>query len=279
MRLPVRLALTLVGFAIVASGAAAQEPTTTTPEMHPWGRFKPGAWRRIQVVTETFDEQGRVANTSTSFSTTRLQRGKRLNLIALAVEVVVDMSGKQIETPASVIEQGFYGQSPDDKVTVNPVGAEEIQVAGKRVQCRVELVETEGPAGRTITKTWFSASVAPFILKRESKTLDVQGQQTVNETHVEVEAICASSDLFPNLASLSRVKVVTRHSKGKTETTVLTSPEIPGGVVSHVANEFDGEGHLTRRSTLTLVNYGLTPKDDDDGIFRRMRNRRGNRRA
>jgi hypothetical protein len=42
---------------------------------------------------------------------------------------------------------------------------------------------------------------------------------------------------------------------------------VPGGIVAHSSKELDADGHLIRRSTLEVVDYGLEP---DRRIFPRL---------
>ena len=52
--------------------SAAEQKTVILPEHHPWGAFRPGAWKQVCVVTETLDEKGFVKNTSTIETKTTL---------------------------------------------------------------------------------------------------------------------------------------------------------------------------------------------------------------
>ena len=52
-----------------------------------------------------------------------------------------------------------------------------------------------------------------------------------------------------------------------------SSLNVPGGVICHTADESDANGRLARRSTLTLIDYGLTPKKEHSGLFNRVRSR------
>ena len=49
----------------------------------------------------------------------------------------------------------------------------------------------------------------------------------------------------------------------------MSSPDVPGGVVSQTTKETDTSGHLVRRSTLKLVSYGIRPEVDFTGLFGR----------
>ena len=51
--------------------------TATIRKNHPWGRFRPGSWRRVRLVTETFDEQGKLTTTSIARTRTTLATCRR----------------------------------------------------------------------------------------------------------------------------------------------------------------------------------------------------------
>jgi hypothetical protein len=254
----------------MAAAGAAQE-SGMTPEIHPWGRFKPGAWKLYQATTETFDEHGKALSKSTTYTNTTLKPGGDRRGLTLLVEAVVEMAGRRIEPPPSEVTEGYLGESPGEVLVVNLLPAESVPINGKRIACKVERIEASGPAGRTTSKVWYSKDVAPHVLRRESRTVDREGNAT--ETTLTVESLGIPCDVLPNIAAAARVVITTAHAKGKTVTRALTSAEIPGGVVCHTADEFDAGGRLRSRSTLTLIDYGLTPKKERSGLFNRIRSR------
>jgi hypothetical protein len=244
-----------------------------TLELHPWGHFKPGAWKLYRVVTETFDEHGAVVNTSVTYSKTTLKSAEERNCVALEIEAVVEVAGKTLDTAPKMVKQGLHGTSPEEAGNVKKLPTAELVIEGRKIPCEVEQVESSDSSGRTITKTWYSQAVAPYVLRRESKTTDLEGKTVTGETVLEVTSLQARCEWLPRGANGARVTVVSTHSKGKTITKAITSTEVPGGVVCHTADELDRDGHLIRRSTLSLIDYGAESRRDRSGLFSRIRNR------
>jgi hypothetical protein len=47
--------------------------------------------------------------------------------------------------------------------------------------------------------------------------------------------------------------------------------DVPGGVICHTLKEVNNQGCLIRRTSLELVDYGLTPEQDRGGLFHHRR--------
>lgn len=251
---------------------AAQTPGVP-PELHPWGRFRPGAWKLARVVTETFDEQGQLTGVTTSYTTTTLQAAEGNGTLVLRVEAVLEVSGKRFEVAPTLSKQGLHGETPGEKVTTSPLADGEVEIEGRKISCKIVQVEIEGRKGRSVIKTWYSASVAPYVLRRYMRTWDPDGKTLASETEMRVVALNVRCEQLPLRSQAAEVLVTTTHPKGKTVTKAITSPDVPGGVVCHTSEEFDAAGRLVRRSTLTLLDYGLTPSRKDTGLFYRLRSR------
>jgi hypothetical protein len=264
---------TLVLWAVLCPGIAQAAESGLPAELHPWGRFKPGAWKLYRVVTETLDEHGKVVDTTTTFTTTTLQATDGPGVLVLRTEAVVEVSGKRLEAQPSLVRQGLHGETAGDKVSILPMTTGEIEIQGRKIPCKIVQVQTSGPNGATVAKTWFSPALAPYVLRRESRTTDATGKSVLSETILQVTAMHVPCDLVPNSDGASQVLVTTTHPKGKTVTKALTSTDVPGGVICHTAEEFDANGRLIRRSTLTLIDYDVTPKKDRSGLFNRLRAR------
>ena len=138
-----------------------------TLELHPWGHFKPGAWKLYRVVTETFDEHGAVVNTSVTYSKTTLKSAEERNCVALEIEAVVEVAGKTLDTAPKMVKQGLHGTSPEEAGNVKKLPTAELVIEGRKIPCEVEQVESSDSSGRTITKTWYSQAVAPYVLRPE----------------------------------------------------------------------------------------------------------------
>lgn len=239
---------------------------------HYWGRFQPGAWKWVRVLTETFDEQGHVAGSSTTETRTSLREADGDEVI-LDVEVAVEIAGKRLDAPPQTVRQGFHGEPSGQQAEIKDLGAGEVLVEGRKIPCRIEQVEITGPNRKTITKTWWSATVAPFIFRRESSTTDPQGNDLLSQSTTELVALDMPCKALAEMKSTSHVKTVVTHPKGTTTTLAVISLEVPGGVVCHTSKELDEKGRLVRRSTLELVDYGLEPEPERTGLLRRLRDR------
>ena len=110
-----RIAVATIWFALCAAtmisfSAAAQDIPPLSPELHPWGKFEPGAWKRIHVVTETFNEQGTIASTNLTDSKTTLFDIDDESL-TLETQACVEMAGKRFDSEPQIGQAGFSRRS------------------------------------------------------------------------------------------------------------------------------------------------------------------------
>ena len=244
------------------------QKTGLTREMHPWGRFDKGAWRCFQVVTESFDERGAVANTSVTETRTTLE-DMAADGVTLRVEAVVQVAGKERDAEPQLIKQGFHGELANGNLTVRDLGTAELTIDGRRIPCKVEQLETTGPHSRTTTKVYYSTSLAPYVLKREGVTTDLDGAELSRSTH-NVLSLDRPCDILRRRKRAAHLETVLTHPKGSIVTRAFTSADVPGGVICHTCEERDANGRLVRRSTLRLVAYGLTPDEEQSVEVRRV---------
>ena len=273
MRLPRPPSLSVaLALALLGPGLAPCQETAVTRYLHPWGRFQEGAWKRYRDFTETLDEQGAVANLGVTETKTTLQKVER-DGVTLLVEAVMDISGKRLSTPSRTVKQGFHGEQANQKAALTDLGTSQLTIEGRVIPCQVEQVEVSDNAGKTVTKTYYSPTVPPFVLRRESVVLDPDGKTKLSETTLEVVALHVPCKILSRLRSAAQVKAVTHHPKGTTTTWAYTSIDVPGGVLCQTAEERDDKNRLTRRSTLELIDYGFTPEQEYQGLFNRVRGR------
>lgn len=248
-----------------APGAAV-----VAPEHHPWACFKPGAWKLVRVITETLDEQRRVSSTSITETKTTLLKVERDGVV-LEVRVTVEVAGKRFEVEPQVIKQGFHGElvCPELKVKKNTPG--QVTVEGRKIPCQVVTIECSSASSKTVTDIYYSKSVPPFVLKRESVTTSLDGSEVQNETVVETMALDIPYRVMSETYTTALMRTVQKLPKGTTTTWTNTTTDVPGGVISHSSKEVDAEGHLVRRSTLELVDYGLEPETRRPSLFGRIR--------
>lgn len=240
---------------------------------HLWGRFQPGAWKLVRVVTETLDAEGRPTSTSTTETKTTLVKVEN-DGVTLEVDVGVEIAGKQFAGQPQCIKQGFHGELIGQEVKAKPSEASEVTIGDQKFACRAEQLEFSGPSGKTAVIVYYSDSVSPFVLKRDSKTTDASGENVLSETTLEVVALDMPYKVMTEFKTSACVKTVQKNAQGTITTLANTCRDVPGGVVHQSSKETDKDGHLVRRSVLELVSYGFQAEEERPGIFGRKRARR-----
>lgn len=272
---PVLLKFTIAILLGLMPTAAWADRDSIPRESHPWGRFQPGAWKRVRVLTETLDEHGAVTGTSITETKTTL-RSVSDEGVSLAVELLVEIAGKRLDAEPQEFKQGFHGELLDQKIQIHNLGNAELTVEGRKIACQMEQVESVGGTTKTRTKTYWSGDVAPYILKREITTTGPDGK-IQSQSNTEVVALDMPQRVLGEILSTAHVRTVLTHAKGTITTFSVTSVDVPGGVICHTAKELDENGRLVRRSSLELVDYGLEPASDRWGLFQRLRGHRTHR--
>jgi hypothetical protein len=261
---------------------AAQAPAAAAPvsavravrglsaRHHAWGRFQPGAWKVVRVVTETLDPAGLVSSTSTTETKTTLAKLGD-DGVCLEVEVGVEVAGKQLDAQPQFINQGFHGELSGPGVVIKPAGASQVLIEDRQIDCRLQQVEFAGPSSRTVESIYYSDLLPPYVLKRASTTTDSSGQQWLGETTQEVLALDLPYKVLAVTKTAACVRTVQRDSRGMIVSVAMTANDVPGGVVYQTSKETDKAGRLARRSTLELVGYGLRAEEERPGLFGRKR--------
>ena len=270
-RVPARLILLLLVCLCPALCPAQQ--TGVSRRHHPWGCFEEGAWSRVRVITQTFEEN----ETLTSISETKTTlKDVAEDGVILLVESVVEVGGKKLRADPQTVKQGWHGELTSQDVKVTHLGKGEVVIRNRRIPCRVQQVEVTGPTGKKTTKIYYSDWFEPFILRRESVTTDLEGANLA-ETTVEVMDVDVPCRLLASIWNTFHVKAVHKNAKGTTTTIAFTSTRVPGGVVRHDSKEVDKSGRLVRQSSLELLNFGMEGYEDQPGPFGPRRPKRPRR--
>jgi hypothetical protein len=266
-----RVLIALV-FVTLGERCVADEPGICARH-HSWARFQPGAWKLVRVVTESLDEGNRVLSVNTTETKTSLLRTES-DGVALEVEVGVEVAGKQFDGLPQCLKQGFHGELAGGEVKVRPPQSAEVSIEDKKIPCRSQQIEVDGSASRTSVNVYYSDTVSPFILRRQSKTTDASGSTVLSETVSEVVALDMPQRVLSEIKNVACIKTVQKTPRGSVTALAMSSPEVPGGVVYQTTKESDTAGRLVRRSTLELVNYGSRPETERVGLFGRKRQAR-----
>ena len=184
-----RLGWILTGLVLTTLGVrcCAAEEAGISARHHSWARFRPGAWKLVRVVTESLDESNHVLSVNVTETKTSLSRIDADGVV-LEVEVGVEVAGKQFDGQPQCLKQGFHGELAGGDVKLYPAMAAEISLDGQKIPCRSQQVEVAGPVGRTSVNLFFSDTLAPYVLRRQSKTTDADGTNVLSDTLSEVVA-------------------------------------------------------------------------------------------
>jgi hypothetical protein len=268
--LNVRFLLSLVGFALAGcvSQFASAEELVIPRQQHPWGHFEPGSWKKVSVVTQNFDDKGQVVGTSITESKTTLEKADN-DGITLKVESTVDVGGKRLESPQQKICQGYPGQPLGQTIELKSLASETVSVEGKDIRCQVWQLKNDNPDGQRVTKLFYSGSTAPYVLRRETQLFDKTNPKISYDTTVEVVALEMPYKVLDEVHTVAYEKTTAKGSRGILTTVAVVSPDMPGGVVTQTTKEADASGKLLSRSTLEIVDYGVTGDENHPAQVRR----------
>ncbi len=255
----------LWGESLTTSSSSA--PEMTARDLHVWGRFDPGTWKRVRIITDTVNDRGAVADTTITETKTTLLRADSKRL-TLRIEATVDVAGKRFACPPEVVEYGYYGESANEAAETKNLGSEPLTVDGQQVPCRIEQVVASAGQQKQVTEMFLSDSVEPYVMKRVTAVFkkDNTGSLDMDDTQTttEVIALDVPYKVLHDVKSTAYERTIQRSSRGTNVTLDVTSVDVPGGVVSRTTKELDPQGKMLRRSSLELVDYKIVDNDDDN---------------
>jgi hypothetical protein len=233
----------------------------------------------VQVIGETFDTRGSVTNiTSTETRTTLLAVAE--NSYTLRVDVTVEISGKRFPPQVQTVKYGYFGETPEQTARFKSIGEGEVQIDGRTIPVEKRQITIVGDDFEAQTVVHYSNATPPYQLKRETSTAHTSEAKSSN-TSVEVVALELPQRVLGDVKSAATVKTIKKHAQGTSVTVETHCDDVPGGVVAHAAAERDGEGHVTRRSTLQIVDYsiGIGRIEEPASVVRRRKYNRARRRG
>jgi hypothetical protein len=258
----------LLLFGMASRGVCADDDSLLQ-KAHAWGRFHPGAWRYVHMITENFDGDGRLVNSSLTENITTLD-AVTAEHATLRVEVTVEIAGQRFPSQPQVIKQGYAGENVGQRVSIKALDPEALTVDGRQIRCETEQIEILGGASKETSLISFAPRQMPAILKRRSTTSDVASDKTTGESYSEVYALDRPVRVFDSIKNAYSVKQFQKNEHGVTITWSDHVPDVPGEIVAQSSKKLDSQGRLVRRSTLELVAYGI----DGEEFYRDVRSRR-----
>lgn len=227
---------------------------------HEWGRFPVGSWKKVRLVTEKLDRNGKVISSNVSETTTTVA-AVHADSVELRLETVVEVAGKQFNKQPQTVTEGFGGEvltePGEDEQLVKHVGTDDVVINGRKLESEVKTITVRRPRCRWTSRIYYCRNVAPYVLRREIRAQDPGGGATQYQTTWEVTALEMPLEVRGKLRPTSHVRTVHTTPQGKTITLEVRCEEVPGGYVSHTSKQLDAQGHLIGRSTLELVDFNV----------------------
>jgi hypothetical protein len=249
----------LAALVLAAGGMFARsDHPTIQARHHPWASFPVGAWKLSKVETETLDHSGAVVERSVVETRTTLDELTD-NQITLRIEVTLDVAGKRIAMDPQIVRQGYLGEEPDAASEIKNLGKGQVTIDGRTIDCQIIEVSVTTSGARTINRTYYSDTVAPFVLKTETRTVDLATESESGETTTEVVSMSPPRERparFPLLRRLAQVRAERKSHRGRLVTRSIQCCEVPGGIVYQASEEYDRTDRLIRQSVLEVVDYG-----------------------
>jgi len=219
-----------------------------------WGRFRPGSWVVVRHATETLDPTGHVTSTSSTETRTTLA-GVENDCVRLQVQASLEVGGKKLDGPTQELRQGPNGERPEMPATYTLLGTEEVRVQERTYVCQVEQSEFTLDGRTTVQRIWTSPVAGPFELRRQTTVVDTESGKLIEERLVEVVGLSRERRILARTRPVAELRIVHRHPRGSTTAQAVNCPDVPGGVVSQTAEEYDIDGNLLRRWKIELVDF------------------------
>ena len=235
--------------------AVHAQDTAKIAANHPWARFEVGSWKRVRMSHESVGADGQVEQTSVTETKTTLvevaSTGYQLN-----VELTVELAGKRFPAEPKRIRQGFHGETNGQSANVQPLGASELVIDGKKYPIEMRKVVINGDDQKRTTLVHYNDQVSPYVLKRVTTATDAAGDKPNYESIVEVVAVAMPYRVISDIRLVSLLKTTQKQASGaSTITFEVHCDDVPGGIVAHSAKELNAQNQVVSRSTLELAEY------------------------
>lgn len=236
--------------------AAPQVGWNFPAENHPWARFPAGAWREIEITTETFDESGKLFGRSVTTQKEILKAVTEDNYV-IDVQATVDISGKRIQGPwntrvlrlATDRPGAIYSHTRQaDHLLALPIGT---------VNCQVWEVEYNDENRTLVDRIYYTSEIFPHVLARNV----IEQSETSPAEAAPLDSVTTVARSIPHsfegkILDCVSQQTIKRREKGNSQIMVLLSRELPGGEIEVQTTDFDSSGKRVRWSVQKLVNHG-----------------------
>jgi hypothetical protein len=232
---------------------------TLPAKLHQWARFPIGSWRELEITTETYDADGKLAGQSIT-TQKEILKAVADDTYVLEVQATVDVSGKRIEGPWNTRVLRLATDRPHAILATNQKGVEQLEIESGPIECQVWELQYTEDGQNMIENVSFSDQTFPYVWKREVFT----GSQKSPLQGLPLDSMTTTARGVPftlegRIIECASQFSTRRRDKGDSQILSLVSPEIPGGEVSSRVTDFDTDGNRIRWSVLKLLSYGDSP--------------------
>jgi|GEM_PF-1209973 hypothetical protein len=258
LRRPLRsmILVSLLGL-LASSGPAAAQEWLVSSQQHAWGRFKPGCWKTVRVITDILDGQGNVNSTTKTETTTTLLK-KKGNSYTLEVEVTMEIGDRRIASEPKQIKRNFTINT-DGKIRIKPASKSTVTFNGHTLPVDVLNVTLEDTNGRRASTVHSSRDTPPFVFRRETVMVNNENEQ-LYQTTVSVTEYGLAHKVLGETEMICTIHTVHRQDMRTITSDETYCADVPGGIISHRSEETNAAGQVMRRSTMELLDYGLSDK-------------------
>lgn len=246
-------------------------------DKHHWTRFPIGAWREIEITSDSSSDTSESINRSVTTQVEKLQAISNQQY-TLQVQSTLNVVGKQVVGPAITrtlnsstdhIGEVLTSRRLDDQILALPLGP---------LSCEVWEVSYQEDARKQVDRIFFVPQQFPYTLRRETtgEAENPDQQQTLEEV-VTLIATEVPYTIGSETKLCSCLQTVRYGQKGSTVSVAMVNESIPGGEVAVWSTEFDLQGARIRWNSQKLVSYGLTPREEKPLTRRELRRARRSR--
>jgi hypothetical protein len=236
-----------------------QAPIQLTANEHPWGRFKPESYCRMQTtITSQYGEQ-KITSVQ-ELKTTLISVEK--NGITLQEEESVTIGDKIVEKTPKTFLYDFFQELVQEGAKISAGTPTKLMIDKQVVPCEVRIYELSTPVGRQTTTIWYTAQLFPYVMRVEKvlrcfPTDKDPSEQVLSQSVTVVQKTSAlksrgSKRGTYNLQTTEKTGNVTKLTESR------CSQNLPGGLECSTTREFDAQGKVIRTLETRLTNYSYS---------------------
>lgn len=230
-------------------------------EQHAWGKFQPGSWSRVRLVTQSMGANGQVHEETVSHTTTTLESVTEQR-VTLRVESVVEVGGRVFEARPQVVTKNWLGRAHASVSVEDAEEDEVLMIGGQSLPTAIYPVTAHDEAMQCEHRLWFHGQQWPYILKREWECRSPENNELLFHARMDTLSLAMPYQVLGETRNVAHVQTVQTWPNGRRMVTIeVHCPDVPGGLVSHTMKQTDKRGHVVRRSVLELVGYQIVMPD------------------